>query len=219
MTRRLLVLGAGGHGKVVADAALASGRYGSVAFADDRPGARDRLMGLEIMGAIDDAVATGAFDALIVGIGHNATRLAIQDRFEALGAPFDAVVHPRAVVAPSASIGPGSVLMAGAVVNAEARIERAVIANTTCVVEHDCVVADGAHLSPGALLGGECSIGVCGWIGIGACLIQGRKIGAASIIGAGAVLLSHVGVREVWAGVPARRIRPPPSVPTKPEAR
>lgn len=218
MTRRLLVLGAGGHGKVVADAALASGRYGSVAFADDRASARHRPIGRDVVGAIDDAVATGAFDALVVGIGNNAARLAMQQRLEALGAPFDAVVHPRAVVAPSATIGPGSVLMAGVVVNAQARIERAVIANTACVVEHDCVVADGAHLSPGALLAGECSVGACSWIGIGACVIQGRRIGAASIIGAGAVVLSHVGSHETWAGVPARRIRPTQSVPTTPEA-
>ncbi len=207
MSRRLLVLGAGGHGKVVADAAVASGRYRRVAFADDRLPDGGTWMGLEVLGAIAETVASGDFDALIVGIGDNATRLALQDRFEDAGAFFDTVVHPRAVVASSATVGAGSVLMAHAVVNAEARLGRAVIANTGCVVEHDCVIADAVHLSPGALLAGECTVGARSWLGIGCCLVQARKVGAASIIGAGAVVLTDVESHEVWAGVPARRVR------------
>lgn len=207
MNRRLLILGAGGHGKVVADAARASGRYSQIAFADDRFDSPGRWMDLEVVGPIDKVVAGGNFDGLIVAIGSNMTRLALQRRLEGEGATFDVVIHPRAVPAASAAIGPGTVVMANSVVNADARLGRAVIANTGCIVEHDCTIGDGTHLSPGSLLAGGCNVGECCWVGMGACLLQGTAVGVESIIGAGAVVRGEVGTREMWAGVPARRIR------------
>ncbi len=222
--KRLLVLGAGGHAKVVAEAAIACG-FARVAFASDDPLAHGRrVLGHPIVGAIADSVARGEFDAVVVAIGENATRLRLQDRFEAEGAPFARIVHPRAVVSPSASIGSGTVVFANVVVNAEARIGRACILNTACVIEHDCVLGDGVHISPGAALAGAAGAGQRAWVGLGACVRQGVRVGAGSIIGAGAVLLADSGDGETWAGVPARRLGSPgaarnPNPPPTPTAR
>jgi sugar O-acyltransferase (sialic acid O-acetyltransferase NeuD family) len=211
---RLLVWGAGGHGKVVADLVRALG-HEVVGFVDADPDKLDRVAepgGARVVLAEeelrrllgDGAELPDGATAVVPAMGTNRTRLAALDVLGHRVAP--GLVHPAATVSPSAELGPGTVVFAGAVVNAGARIGRGVIVNTGAVVEHDCQVGDAAHISPGAVLAGGVTIGPRGWVGAGAVVIEGRRIGSDVTVGAGAVVLRDVPDGQTVVGVPARAI-------------
>lgn len=199
---RLAVLGAGGHGRVVADAALAEG-WDEVVLFDDGAGrtsgpwsvAGNRSVLLDRL---------GDFDGVAIGIGDNAARRTAIQQLSDAGARLARVIHPRATVSPHAEIGVGSVVFAGAVVNIGARLGRAVIVNTGAVVDHDCVLADGVHVAPGAHLAGGVVVGAESWIGVGAAVREYMTIGARVMVGAGAVVVKPVADGLTVAGVPAR---------------
>lgn len=208
----ILVWGAGGHGRVVADVARASG-WTVVGFAD-----RDeaRVGSSPVHGAAPVIISEAALRAAIasgtalpgdavaiaMGVGGNAAR------FSALSwlppAYLPVLTHPAATISPSAVLGPGTVVMAGAVVNADARIGAGVILNTRAVVEHDVCIGIAAHISPGAVLTGAVEVGERAWVGAGAVVIPGRRIGSDSIVGAGAVVLTDVPQGVTVVGNPAR---------------
>lgn len=210
---RLMILGAGGHGKVVADIARAGG-WVVVGFVD----ADDRKLGQVVepsgtlvlfdetglFGALESAERT--FDAVAVAIGDNAARLALLERL-APRVLIPVLVHSRAVVSPSATLGTGCVVMPNAVINAAARLGTGVIVNTAAVVEHDCVVGDGAHLSPNCTLGGGVEVGASTWVGVGATVIPRVRIGRGSTVGAGAVVICDVPEGVTVVGCPARIVR------------
>jgi len=200
----LLVLGAGGHGRVVASTARAAG-WQSIGFVDPRwPELRD-AGGWSVVGA--DARSVGPGIAVIVGIGDNRRRMALLDELAAMGLPLATIIHPTAWLCPSVSVGNSSVVMAGAAANNGARIGRGVIVNTGAVVEHDCVLEDGVHVSPGAVLAGTVLVGAGAWIGAGATVRQGIRIGAGAIVGIGAAVVCDIPPGETWVGVPAQPIR------------
>ena len=206
----LLVFGAGGHGKVVADAARATGRWSTIVYADDRFPAHARWFGLEVIGTWQQAHAVkDRFPDFVVAIGDNRVRLEAQHRLHASGFQPMTIIHPAACVSDSARIGAGSVIFAGAIVNPDARIGLATIINTGATVDHDCFLADGVHVSPGVHMAGGVSVGECAWLGIGAVVIGGVHIGAHAVVGAGAAVLADVGAGETAVGVPARAANPP----------
>lgn len=210
MTRPVLVFGCGGHGKVVADAALAAG-VRVLGFADDDPKWRgDAILGLPVLAIGIEAAAalctTNSAD-LVLAIGENRQRALVFDKALALGMRMATVIHPSAVVAKSASLGAGTVVFAGAVINPDCRIGDDVIVNTTASLDHDNVVGMHAHISPGAVLGGTVSIGVGTHVGIGVSVRNNVTIGAWSVIGAGAVVVGDIPDDVVAYGVPARTIR------------
>lgn len=197
---RLGLIGAGGHGKVVADTACAAGWSDPVFF--DRAYPQRRRNGFwPIAGAAPDAGWEGA---LFCSIGDNATRARMFAAFALQDSPV--LCHPAAIVSPSAQFGSGTLVVAGAVVNADARIGHGVILNTGCSVDHDCVVADFAHVSPGARLAGGVCLGRRSWIGIGAVVREGVRIGDDVMVGAGAAVLSDLADGARVAGVPARAL-------------
>lgn len=204
--KRLAVLGASGHGRVVADAALASG-WQEIVFFDVRWPELIALGPWKVVG--DDArlLASGAeFDGVVVAIGANRLRL---ERFRALtaaGAKMVTIAHPAAIVSRFASVGVGSVLCAGAIVSPFAIIGTASIINTAATIDHDCTLADGVHVSPGAHLGGAVQVGEASWIGLGAAVRQGIIIGSDVVVGVGAAVVSAVGDALTVAGVPARTL-------------
>lgn len=204
--KRLAILGASGHGAVVADAALLAG-WGSIQFFDDRWPAIQAVGHWPVVGGTEALLRAGAaIDGVIVAIGANLVRLAKQETLRAGGLRVVTITHPAAVVSPLAEVGLGCVLFAGAVVNAFATIGAAGIINTGATVDHDCVLADGVHLSPGAHLGGTVRVGRASWIGIGAAVSHGISIGANTIVGAGAAVVDDLDDDLTVVGVPARPI-------------
>ncbi|HYP86213.1 acetyltransferase [Variovorax sp.] len=201
--RQLALLGASGHGKVVAESALAAG-WGMVAFFDDswpQSAANGRW---SVVGDTAHLMARLAeFDGVLVAIGNAAVRVRKQEDLRQAGAKLVSVVHPRAWVSPSATLGAGSVVMPGAVINADAVLGLACIVNTGASVDHDCRLAEGVHISPGAHLCGGVSVGACSWVGVGAAVRQGIRIGAGVTVGAGAVVVKDVPDGLTVVGCPA----------------
>lgn len=202
--RRLALLGASGHGKVVADAALA-GDWDEVAFFDDAWPQRQRNGIWPVLGDSQALVAClSEFDGVLVSIGDCAVRWEKQQALLAVGASLATVVHPTATVSRHAVLGAGTVVMAGAVVNIDTVVGQAGIINTGATVDHDCQLADGVHICPGGHLSGNVDVGLCTTVGVGAAVKQGLKIGRHVVIGAGAVIIRSVDDASVVAGNPAR---------------
>jgi len=205
--RQVIILGAGGHARVVADALRAAGRR--VAAVVSAPGGSAGGFGdVPILTNDDQALelARGEGLSFIVAIGDNALRTSIYERFTEAGMTPATVVHPAAVMAEGVRIGVGSLVGASAVVNPGARIGRNAIVNTGAIVEHDCRVMDHAHIAPGVRLGGTVSVGSGALVGIGAIVLPNTTIGAAAIVGAGAVVTKDVADAQTVVGVPARTL-------------
>ncbi|MGX5659510.1 acetyltransferase [Castellaniella ginsengisoli] len=202
----LAIMGASGHGKVVAEAALAAG-WGAVRFYDRAWPGKQQVGRWAIVG--DDAGLANELsrlDGVVVAIGNNQIRQILLTQLHHAGAKVVSILHPAACVSVSARVGPGSVVMAGAVVNADAVIGMGAILNTACSVDHDCVLGDAVHISPGAHLAGDVHVGDRSWIGIGASVRQRAHIGSGVIVGAGAAVVSDVGDDLTVVGVPARSL-------------
>ena len=206
MTRRVLVFGAGGHGKVVADVARAAGLQ-LLGFVDDDPARRKAgLWDLPVLGWEEarERQWDGGRPAIALGIGDNRTRDRVLERVRASGFEIATPVHPSAVVAPRARLGAGTVVMALVAVNPDAEVGEGAILNTGCVVEHDCRVGDFAHLSPNSALGGGVAIGDRTHLGLGAVVLPLVKVGDDVRVGAGAVVTRDVAPGTTVVGVPAR---------------
>lgn len=205
MTKPLAILGASGHGKVVADAALDQG-WPSIVFYDDAwpdlsEVGRWRIEGdsVSLLGSLPH------FDSVVVGIGRNSIRISKLDELEARQVTLATVLHPHAFVSRFAEVGAGSVVFAGAAINVDSCIGRGAIINTGATVDHDCVLGEGVHISPGAHLAGGVHIGDRSWVGIGAVVKQGVSIGKDVMIGAGAAVIDDIPDGITVMGVPARR--------------
>lgn len=204
-----VVVGAGGHGRVVVDALLAAGARVTAVLdaAEDRWG--EDLLGVPIRADSADDPGQGVLVVVaVVGFGDGAQRRRLVEEWSRRGARFGTVVHPAAVVSPFAQVDEGAQVMARAVVNPGASIGTNAIINTAVVVEHDCVVGEGAHLSPGVVLGGTVTIGPWAQVGLQATVLPGCRVGAGAIVGAGAVVTRDVPADTVVSGVPARVRRP-----------
>jgi len=202
--KRLAILGASGHGKVVADAAECCG-WDSVVFFDDAWPERARNGVWRVAGrTVDLLESLGNFDGVVVAIGNNAIRYAKMDLLRKAGGVLPTIIHPSAVVSRYAALGEGSVVFAGAVVNVDAKVGCGAILNTGCSIDHDCVLGDAVHVSPGARLAGGVCVGDLSWVGIGASVRQLVRIGARAMVGAGAAVVSDLPDDVTAMGVPAR---------------
>lgn len=203
----LAVVGAGGHGFVVAESAMLLQRWTHISFYDDAITSPQSLHGFKCSGTIAALKARLAqVDApqVVVGIGRNDVRLTLTRELLALGAHLAVVVHPSAVVSPSATLGIGTVVLAGAVINGRSVIGKACIINTRASVDHDCLLEDGVHLSPGTALAGGVTVREAAWVGIGASVIQRVTIGARARVGAGAAVITDVAADGLAIGCPAK---------------
>lgn len=190
------IIGAGGHGKVVADVAAAVG-YTDIAFLDRCFPERTVHGSWKICGTPSWSGSARRFCA----VGSNAVRARLFDQSSLGDSPV--LIHPFSSVSPSAHLEPGTLLVAGAVVNADVNIGRGTILNTGCSIDHDCIIGDFAHISPGARLAGNVQIGARTWIGIGAVVREGVKIGSDVTIAAGAAVIHDIADNMIVGGVPA----------------
>lgn len=207
MSGSLLVLGRGGHGRVVADAALDCG-YTEIAFLDDAP--KTHPAGGRVLGPMSmlDELAREWPEA-IAGVGDNALRLQLLGKLRQSGFRTPRIVHPSAVVSRGAILGEGVFVAAGAIINVGARIGDAAIVNTGARIDHDCSIGPGCHIAPGATLSGHVTVGAGAWLGTGCSVRQGVAIGDGAMIGVGAAVVSDVGAGKTYAGVPARVLKGP----------
>jgi len=197
---RIVIVGAGGQGAIVADALLRADTP-PLGFVDD---AREGdVLGVPILGRLD-ALATIAHDTIVVAIGDNAARRRLCAELVARGETLVTARHPWSSIAASASIGAGSMISAGAIVAPRATIGRGVLLNTKCSVDHDAVIGDFVHLSPGSTIGGNVHVGEETMIGLGASVMSDCRVGARCVIGAGAVVVRDIPDGVVAFGVPAR---------------
>jgi sugar O-acyltransferase (sialic acid O-acetyltransferase NeuD family) len=197
----ICILGAGGHGRVVADIAELCG-YSQVEFVDARWPGQSENLAWKVVGRSFENSSQG-FDRF-VALNTNGLRSKLVQEMVAAGISMPTLVHPFASVSKHAKLGMGCVVMAGAVINAGAVLGHGVIVNTSASVDHDCLIGDGVHISPGAHLGGDVEVGAESWIGLGASVREGIRIGTRCMVAAGAVVITHLenGVRV--QGVPAR---------------
>lgn len=204
---RLVIVGAGGHAAVVAEAAQLEEAWDDICFIDDRYPDLDEIIGLPVVGDLSAAQKLKADGAdFIVAIGSNRTRLELHKKIADSGGHLVSVVHPSASVSRSAIVRPGAAIMAQAAINARTTIGDACIVNTGVTIDHDCQIESGVHVSPGAHIAGGVSVGEKTWIGIGASVINNVSIGGSAIVGAGATVLSDVPANQTVVGIPARGI-------------
>lgn len=204
--KRLAILGASGHGKVVADSALNSG-WNVISFYDDKWPQITSVAEWPIIGDTDKLIKEKSLhDGVIIAIGNNDQRMRKIKLLKESGLLLLTITHPSAIISKYSSIKEGTVIFPGAVINAFSKIGKGCIINTSATVDHDCLISDGVHISPGANLGGEVTVGEKTWIGIGATIKNGIVIGKEVIIGAGAAVINDIDDYIICVGVPAKKI-------------
>jgi sugar O-acyltransferase (sialic acid O-acetyltransferase NeuD family) len=202
--KRLAILGAGGHGKIVAECAELSGWKNIVFFDDTSP--RKTTNGYwPVVGNSSDLLEqVKDFDGVLVAIGNNTVRQNELSKLFKAGAKIPVVIHPSAVVSRYASIDAGSVVVGGVVINTDCKIGKGAIINTSATIDHDCLLGDFVHVCPGTNLAGGVTVGDRSWVGIGSAVRQMINIGSDVMVGAGSVVVSDVSDCSVVIGVPAR---------------
>lgn len=197
----VIVMGGGGHAKVVISTLHAAGYRVSGVFDDDVEKIGQKILGVEILGTLNDVPDTSKA-AGVIAVGDNHTRARIVSRFPSI--QWVSVVHPQAYVAETAEIGCGTVVFAGAIIQPGSVIGEYVIINTGATVDHDCVIEDFVHIAPGCHLAGGVHLGTGAFLGIGSAVIPYKKVGTWAIVGAGGVVTKDLPDGVCATGIPAR---------------
>lgn len=204
----LVIWGASGHARVVADIVRLQGVYKIVGFLDDVSPHRHgtEFCGEKILGGREqiETLRNKGITNILLGFGDCRMRLELTRFLQEQGFSLPITIHPSAIVAHDVVIGPGTVIAAGAVVNPGVRIGSSVIINTAASVDHECTIQDAAHICPGVHLAGRVTVGEAAWVGIGAIVIDKVRIGARAVIGAGAVVIHDIPDDVTAFGIPAK---------------
>ena len=198
---RLIIIGAGGHGKVIADIAESMNKYVEIAFLDD--GNKTELLGFPVVGKLSDAEKFVETHDFFVALGNADIRSRVMNNLLGIGAHIATLIHPYAVIGKAVRVGIGTVIMAGAVINPDTVIGHGCIINTSSSVDHDSSIGNFAHIAVGAHLAGEVNVGAGTWIGAGATVSNKISICAGCMIGAGAVVVKNITEPGTYVGVPA----------------
>lgn len=189
MSKRLMVLGSGGHGKSVAEAALLGGEWTEILFFDDAWPTTEIALGWPVCGKIEDIVQwVDQCEGAIAAVGNNAVRQLWTDAIEQAGLPLITVVHPKAWVSPSAMVAKGVAVMAGAVVGTISSVGEGAIVNSNATVDHDVVMGEFAHLGVGVHLAGGVKVGAGAWLQAGSSCGYNVVIEAGALYGPGTSL-------------------------------
>jgi sugar O-acyltransferase (sialic acid O-acetyltransferase NeuD family) len=204
----VLIIGAGGHGVVVADLLLRMAEAGSevavLGFLDDDPEFEGKsALGIPVVGGLGDLTRLN-HDAVVVAVGDNRVRQDLSQKLAASGDRFVTARHPSSIVAPDVQIGPGTMVCAGVVINPGSIVGAHVILNTGATIDHNARNGDCAHVAPGVLFGGEVTIGRGALIGIGSIVLPRCSVGEWATVGAGSVVTQDVPADATVIGVPAR---------------
>lgn len=205
MSDKLLIIGASGHGKVLAEIAIKMRKWNYIAFIDDNDNIKS-AMNIDVIGKTTDVFKYIKDYDIFVGIGNNKIREQFQKRLENAGANIPILIHPKSVVSDSINIDVGTVIMAGTVINCCTFIGKGCIINTNVSIDHDNKIGDYVHISPGVHTAGTVKIGNGTWLGIGSAINNNIDIVGNCIIGAGAVVVKNIVEEGTYIGVPARKI-------------
>jgi UDP-perosamine 4-acetyltransferase len=205
---RVVIFGAGSHGRVVLDILRAQG-HEVVGWLDENHALWDTSVAdVKVLGSMDWLRQHKNDDLSIIGgIGDTASRVAVSKAVESLGVRLINAIHPSAVVMPTARLGRGICICAGAVIGTGASIGHYVIVNTSASIDHDCVLEEGAWIAPGVVTAGGVTVGRGAFVSTGAVLVAGVTVGEGAVVGAGAVVTKDVARRVLVLGVPARQIK------------
>lgn len=196
---RLNIIGASGHGKVVADIAVLNG-YDDIVFWDDNEAIKE-CAGKPVIGKSTEVLDGDVF----IAVGNADARKRLMRLYEDRSQPI--LLHPTSVIASDVVLGKGTVVMAGVVINPGVKLGQGVIINTSSSIDHDCVVGDFSHISIGAHLAGTVLIGESTWLGAGSIISNNISICSNCMIGAGAVVIRDIDQAGTYVGVPAKLIR------------
>lgn len=210
--KRIVVIGGGGHAKVVIDAILSSGLFRILGVLDPQLKAGEKILGYPVLGGdeyLEELKDGNKSFMLAIGIGTikaSDKRKTIFEKYKNFGFQFPAIIHSNACISKSAWVSDGVQVLAGAIIQPEAQIGENSIINTGSIIEHNCLISPHCHIAIGAVLAGNVSVGKCSHIGMGAKVLQGVKIGNYVTVGAGAVVINDVGDGKTVVGVPAKEI-------------
>ncbi|MEG1947698.1 MAG: acetyltransferase [Lachnospiraceae bacterium] len=203
--KKLLIVGAGGHGKMAGEIAELSGKYQCIQFLDDHPSVKKKIT-YDVLGKIEEIEKYIKEYDFFVAIGNESIREKIQNNIEKEDGNVITLIHPNAVIGHDVAIEAGSIIMPGTVINVGSHIGRGVIVNTASSIDHDNKLADFVHIAVGAHLAGTVTIGTKTWIGAGAVISNNIEICSECMIGAGAVVVKDIKEAGTYVGVPARKL-------------
>jgi len=204
----IVVIGEGGHSKVIQDIIAAGGEYEIIAVLDDKHKNTTRKNNIYYSYvSYSEQLIQQCNPEFVVAIGNNIVRQQIADRLLKAGATFALLIHPTAVISPTVQLSEGTVVMANSVINADAIIGKHVIINSSSVIEHDSIIEDYSHISPGVILTGSVHVEEGTHVGAGSVVIPEKRIGKWSIVGAGSVVVKDLPSRCTAVGMPAKQIK------------
>lgn len=203
--KKLIIIGASGQGKVVADVAMQMQQYEEILFLDDDT-TIEECMGFAVVGKVADAIQYIHHADFFVAIGNTRVRMKVTEQLRREGAKIPTLIHPSAIIGADVLIGEGTVVMAGAVINPGAIIGQGCIINTCSSIDHDCKICDYVHISVGTHLAGTVSIGSETCVGAGAIISNNKSVIDGCVIGAGAVVVKDIEESGIYVGVPAKKL-------------
>jgi len=203
MSNNVIIIGAGGHAKVIADIILKNNDT-LLGFLDDNKSKNEIILGYPILGKINDIHLFEDKTAFIIGIGDNFIRKSVSNKHDV---KWHTAIHPSANIGTDVDIKEGTVVMANAVINVSTKIGRHCIINTGVIIEHDNIISDYVNISSGTSLGGIVNIGECTFMGIGINVKNNINIINNCVIGAGATIVKNITESGTYVGIPARRIK------------
>lgn len=203
MSKNIVIIGAGGHGKVIADMISRSGDN-VAGFLDDGITAGNKVLGFPVLGGIAKCYDLQEYE-FVIALGNGALRKKIAAEYSLL--KWYSPQHPQSCISMFSKVGEGSSVHAFAVVNPAAEIGRHCIINTSAIVEHDCFISDFSHMAPNSAIGGGVFLGENVFIGVGSAVRNGIHIASDVTIGCGSTVVKDITEPGIYAGCPVRKIK------------